>query len=103
MTPAASVGYARFRSRSGVEKAPRPHLGVMQVILVKLISAGRGYGQSQEDKQLRWSSVRYPSDTTDAEWAVLAPHVPAGTGCPIVYPAATSWTRSVTSTAPAAG
>jgi transposase len=30
----------------------------------------------------------YPSDTGDAEWAVLAPHVPAGTGCgrPIVYP-----------------
>ncbi|PWU57906.1 IS5 family transposase [Micromonospora sp. S4605] len=30
----------------------------------------------------------YPSDTTDAEWAVLAPHVPAGTGRgrPIVYP-----------------
>ncbi|WP_255420241.1 MULTISPECIES: IS5 family transposase [Micromonospora] len=30
----------------------------------------------------------YPSDTTDAEWAVLAPHVPAGTGRgrPITYP-----------------
>jgi len=30
----------------------------------------------------------YPSDTTDAEWAVLAPHVPAGTGRgrPIIYP-----------------
>ena len=22
----------------------------------------------------------YPSDTTDAEWQILAPHVPAGTG-----------------------
>jgi putative transposase len=31
---------------------------------------------------------RYPSDTTDAEWAVLAPLVPAGTGQgrPIIYP-----------------
>lgn len=31
---------------------------------------------------------RYPSDTTDAEWAVLAPHVPAGTGRgrPLTYP-----------------
>ena len=30
----------------------------------------------------------YPSDTSDAEWAVLAPHVPAGTGRgrPIIYP-----------------
>jgi putative transposase len=30
----------------------------------------------------------YPSDTSDAEWAILAPHVPAGTGRgrPIVYP-----------------
>jgi transposase len=30
----------------------------------------------------------YPSDTNDAEWAVLAPHIPAGTGRgrPIVYP-----------------
>ena len=30
----------------------------------------------------------YPSDTTDAEWAVLAPHIPAGTGRgrPITYP-----------------
>ncbi|MGC4856343.1 IS5 family transposase [Micromonospora sp. DT4] len=30
----------------------------------------------------------YPSDTTDAEWAILAPHVPAGTGRgrPIIYP-----------------
>ncbi|HST90891.1 MAG TPA: IS5 family transposase [Brevundimonas sp.] len=30
----------------------------------------------------------YPSDTSDAEWAVLAPHVPAGTGRgrPITYP-----------------
>ncbi|MEU9064891.1 transposase [Streptomyces sp. NPDC048430] len=30
----------------------------------------------------------YPSDTSDAEWAVLAPHVPAGTRRrrPIVYP-----------------
>jgi transposase len=31
---------------------------------------------------------RYPSDTSDAEWQVLAPLVPAGTGRgrPIVYP-----------------
>ncbi|MGX7673695.1 transposase [Plantactinospora sp. DSM 117369] len=31
---------------------------------------------------------RYRSDTSDAEWAVLAPHVPAGTGRgrPVVYP-----------------
>jgi transposase len=31
---------------------------------------------------------RYPSDTTDAEWRVLAPLVPAGTGRgrPIIYP-----------------
>jgi Putative transposase of IS4/5 family (DUF4096) len=31
---------------------------------------------------------RYPSDTTDAEWRILAPHVPAGTGRgrPITYP-----------------
>jgi putative transposase len=31
---------------------------------------------------------RYPSDTSDAEWAVLAPYVPAGTGRgrPIIYP-----------------
>lgn len=31
---------------------------------------------------------RYPSDTSDAEWAVLAPYVPAGTGRgrPVVYP-----------------
>ncbi|WP_308220986.1 IS5 family transposase, partial [Micromonospora phytophila] len=30
----------------------------------------------------------YPSDTSDAEWQVLAPHVPAGTGRgrPITYP-----------------
>src|SRR5437588_489343 len=30
----------------------------------------------------------YPSDTSDAEWAILAPHVPAGTGQgrPIIYP-----------------
>jgi len=30
----------------------------------------------------------YPSDTSDAEWAILAPHVPAGTGRgrPIIYP-----------------
>ncbi|WP_375373452.1 transposase, partial [Micromonospora sp. ATA51] len=30
----------------------------------------------------------YPSDTTDAEWRILAPHVPAGTGRgrPIIYP-----------------
>lgn len=30
----------------------------------------------------------YPSDTSDAEWQVLAPHVPAGTGRgrPIIYP-----------------
>src|SRR3990170_2245680 len=31
---------------------------------------------------------RYPSDTSDTEWQILAPHVPAGTGRgrPIVYP-----------------
>jgi transposase len=31
---------------------------------------------------------RYPSDTSDAEWQILAPHVPAGTGRgrPIIYP-----------------
>ncbi|BCB89874.1 IS5 family transposase [Phytohabitans suffuscus] len=31
---------------------------------------------------------RYPSDTSEAEWQILAPHVPAGTGRgrPIVYP-----------------
>jgi transposase len=30
----------------------------------------------------------YPSDTTDIEWQILAPHVPAGTGHgrPIIYP-----------------
>ncbi|WP_211353772.1 IS5 family transposase [Couchioplanes caeruleus] len=30
----------------------------------------------------------YPSDTSDAEWQVLAPHIPAGTGRgrPIIYP-----------------
>ena len=30
----------------------------------------------------------YPSDTSDAEWAMLAPYVPAGTGRgrPIIYP-----------------
>jgi transposase len=30
----------------------------------------------------------YPSDTSDAEWQLLAPHIPAGTGRgrPIVYP-----------------
>lgn len=31
---------------------------------------------------------RYRSDTSDAEWQVLAPHVPAGTGRgrPVIYP-----------------
>ncbi|MEU1395452.1 transposase [Micromonospora zamorensis] len=30
----------------------------------------------------------YPSDTSDAEWQILAPHVPAGDGRgrPIIYP-----------------
>ncbi|WP_344172742.1 transposase [Pilimelia columellifera] len=56
----------------------------MSVHLVAGVAAATTLGDHLPTARPR----HYPSDTSDAEWTVIAPHVPAGTrrGRPIIYP-----------------
>lgn len=53
---------------------------------------GRGHSRARRPGSSRRSRTHrprhYPSDTSDTEWATIAPHVPAGTGRgrPLIYP-----------------